>query len=77
METEARFLNIIALKNMLLDPDFLLFSQQSQRLPWNKLIKFCEHLVDLNPVFEVLRGTYVCPLVYHYPAHVGGPILAS
>jgi len=52
-------------------------NHQSKRLPWNKLIKFCEHFVNLNPVFEVLFGTYMGPFVYHYPAHMGGPILAS
>ncbi len=46
-------------------------------LPWNKLIEFSEHLVNLNPVLEIFSRADVCPLVDHHPAHVGGTVFTG
>ena len=47
------------------------------RLPGNKLIQLGKHLIDLNPILQILRRTDVGTFVDHHPAHVSGSVFAA
>ena len=45
--------------------------------PGDKMVQLGEHLINFNPVLQILGRPNMLPFVYHDPAHVGRPIFAG
>jgi hypothetical protein len=45
--------------------------------PWNELIEFGKHLIDLDPILQIFGGAHMSPFIDHNPAHMRCAVFAG